>query len=275
MKRAVVQVVGPPGAGATTLIERLLRSSRSRSIGVLRLGHGGGPETGADECERYLAAGALTAVGAGAAGAEVTSVWDVLEEHDELLACDVVVIEGGSVEPREVDIVVFVAPPLGAGEAVLLEERREVDRIDGGTALALLLGLHPDDVSDGPDEFDEEADVEVVETYELSEREAAAIRRLLDEGFPAMRDGAWLRAGWEALEGAELAVVNVRADGERAAARTTRDAIAGLRSNPRWQVGAVARRRDAGPRRCLVGDLSDARDDGTRRVIEAIKRRWR
>lgn len=75
MKRAVVQVVGPPGAGATTLIERLLRSSRSRSIGALRLGHGGSPEAGAVERERYLAAGALTAVSAGATPARGAASW--------------------------------------------------------------------------------------------------------------------------------------------------------------------------------------------------------
>ncbi len=266
-------MVGPPGAGATTLIERLLRSNRSRWIGAVRMRPGGEPEAGAAERERYAAAGAMAAVVAGGPEGTGASVWDVLEGHDELLACDVVLVEGGPIRPREVDTVVFVASPLADGEPLLVEERREVDRIDGVSALALLLGLDPNTVSDVPDEIDGE-DVEVVETIALSDCEASVIRRLLDEGLPSIRDGAWLRAGWEELADAELAVVNVRADDEYAAANATRAAIEALRADGQWQVGAVGRQRGAGPRRSQVGDLSDVRDDGVRRLIEAIKRRW-
>ncbi len=282
VRRALIQVVGPSGAGASTLIERLLRSNRSRAIGVVSFGPSHDVAGRADERERFVTAGATVATVGSSPGGDRATVWDVLEEHDGLLACDVVLIEGGPVERRDVDLVAFVAPPLLDGETLLVDERREVDRVDGALALALALGWDPSDVEIGTGEFDteEEADqhaeedVEVVETFELSDRAAAAIRRLLDEGLPAMLDGAWLRAGWEALAEAELAVVNVRTRGQLAAAHATRAAIEGLRANERWRVGAVRRRHDAGPRRCHVGDLGDARDDGTRRLIEAIKRRW-
>ena len=273
MKRAVVQVVGPPGAGATMLIERLLRSNRSRWMCAVRIRPPGDREAAAAERERYAAAGAMPAVVVDEPEGVGASVWEALQGHEALLACDVVLLEGGPVGPREVDLVVFVAPPLAAGEPLLVEERREVGRVDGETALAFLLGLDPNRASDVPDEIDEE-DVEVVETYALSDREAAAMQRLLDEGLPSMRDGAWLRDGWEPIADADLAVVNVRPDDDPAAVHATRAVIEGLRADARWQVGAAARRRDAGPRRCHVGDLSDPRDDGARRLIDAIKRRW-
>lgn len=160
IERTIVQVVGPPGAGKILLIERLLRSNRARSIGVLRVAHG-------DEA-------------------------------------------GDTGSPA----------------------RSEIER-------------------------------------------AEAITRLLEQGMPIVHSGRWLRAGWEDLADAELAVVNARAEHGHAAARATLRSLEALRTDERWHATLVPRRRDPGPRRSLLVDLTDSKDRESRRLIETIKRRWR
>ena len=116
---------------------------------------------------------------------------------------------------------------------------------------------------------------EVIDTIELSERQAEAITRLLEHGLPVVHSGHWLRSGWEGLAHAELAVVNARAEYGDAAARATLWSLEALRTDERWYATLVPRRPDPGPRRSFLVDLADPRDREARRLIETIKRRWR
>ena len=76
---------------------------------------------------------------------------------------------------------------------------------------------------------------EVIDTIELSERQAEAITRLLEHGLPVVHSGHWLRSGWEGLAHAELAVVNARAEYGDAAARATLRSLEALTTDERWR----------------------------------------
>ena len=244
IERAVIQVIGPPGAGKTRLIERLLRSNRSRTIGALRVAHyenaGDAADAARSETARYEAAGAVVSDRVVLPDGPAASVWGALEAGDDFLfACDVILIEGGPATAVDVDSIVFVAPPLAKGEPLVFEETREVNRIDGRDALLVMLGIDPDGVDDDiPRDDDtelEDVEEEVIDTIELSESQAQAITRLLEHGMPVVHSGHWLRSGWEGLAQAELAVVNTRAEHGDAAARATLRSLEALTTDERWR----------------------------------------
>lgn len=283
-ERTVIQVIGPPGGGKTLLIERLLRANRARTIGALRVVDG--KDAGATAAAARSEAGRFTAAGAAVSDrvvipdATAGSVWGALEAgNDFLFACDVILIEGGPATAGDVDGIVFVAPPLADGEPLVFDETREVGRYDGRDALLLMLGIDPNSVEDDVplDDDTELADVEeeVIDSIELSESQAGAITRLLEHGMPVVHSGHWLRAGWEGLAQAELAVVNARAGHGEAEALATLRALEALRKDERWHATLAPRRHDAGPRRSFLTDLADPRDGESRRLIDTIKRRWR
>ena len=283
-ERTIIQVIGPPGAGKTLLIERLLRANRARTIGALRVVDG--KDAGAtapaasSETARYMDAGAVVSDRVVLPDATAGSVWGALEAGDDFLfACDVILIEGGPATSGDVDGIVFVAPPLADGEPLVFDETREVGRYSGRDALLLMLGIDPDSVEDDiPLDDDtelEDVEEEVIDSIELSESQAEAITRLLEHGMPVVHSGRWLRAGWEGLAQAELAVVNARAGQPEAAALATLRALEALRTDERWHATLVPRRHDAGPRRSFLTDLADPRDGESRRLIDTIKRRWR
>lgn len=220
--RSYTLVTGPAGAGKTSLIEALVASNRSRFLAAIRVVEDGDlaeplvDRGGNDETRRWEASGdveaALLRVPVGWMG-DAISVAEAV--GGSLFVADAIVIEGTvAFRPRELDAAVFVAP---AGGSLLVEERREVARIDGQTALSLALGLNPAD-EDGDEELpyglnvgdvideDDETVVEV-ERIELSSEASRAIRKLLDEGAPAYQHKRWLRRDLEDLWRADLVVI--------------------------------------------------------------------
>lgn len=151
-------------------------------------------------------------------------------------------------------------------------------------ALSLALGLNPSadevdeelpyglNVGDVVDEDDET--VEVVETIELSDEVSRAIGRLLAEGRPSFRHKRWLRRDLDALWKASLVVISAGSPAAREAASRMRDEVLAVRRDE-----ALRREVTGGPldwpRSCFVADLRDSTDDGTRKVVQAVKRRWR
>jgi len=286
--RAYTLVTGPAGSGKTSLIEALVRSNRSRWLAairvaeVVRLAEPIVDEAGNDETRRWQAAGdvdaALLRVPAGWRGDAI----DVAEAvGDTAFVADSIVIEGSiAFRPRELDAAVFVAP---AGGSLLVEERREAGRIDGQTALSLALGLSPADaeedeelpyglnVGDVVDEDDET--LEVVETIELSDEVSRAIRKLLDEGAPAYQKKRWLRRDLDDLWKAHLVVIGTGEPGGDEAARL-RDEVLAVRGDETLRREVTGGLYDW-PRSCFVADLRDRTDDGTKKVVQAVKRRWR
>ena len=109
----LVQLVGPPGGGKTTLIERVLRSSPSRLLAAVRIVPDGAADApvvdpaGDADTARYSAAGA----------------WFSQR----------VLMPAGA--PCDVDAVVFVTAPLAPGVGLTVVETAEVGRLDGRDAL--------------------------------------------------------------------------------------------------------------------------------------------
>jgi len=282
----LVQVVGPPGGGKTTLIERLLRSSRSRQLAAVRIvpddaAHGPVLDPDGDgETARYAAAGALPSQRVLVPAGERLDVLDALDACEAAIyAADAILIEGGQARRGEVDAVVFVTPPLAPGGALTVVETREVGRLDGRDALRLMVGLAPiesdeelaeleaiDELGDG------DLEEEVVDEFEIPDAVAERILDLLEHGYPFMQEVTELRPGFEGLAEADVAVVWA---GEAASVEATRAAIAGLRGDEALVRSLHRDYVDVGPRTVVVADLRDARDAGARRALEAIKRRMR
>jgi len=289
--RSYTLVTGPAGSGKTALIEALVGSNRSRSLAAIRVVEVAGlaepfvDPAGNDETRRWQAAGdvdaALLLVPDGWPG-DAISVTEAVGAS--LLPADAIVVEGDvAFHRRELNAAVFVAPADGP---LLVEERREVGRIDGQTALALALGLNPADADTDQDEelpyglnvgdvIDEDDETVVdVERIELSDEVSLAIRTLLDEGQPTFQHKRWLRRDLGSLAKAHLVVIGT---GHRAGdemARRLRDEILAVRRDEALRREVTGGRYDW-PRLCFVADLRDRTDDGTRKVVQAVKRRWR
>lgn len=287
--RSYTLVTGPAGAGKTSLIEALVGSNRSRWLAAIRVVEDGDlaeplvDEAGNDETRRWEASGDVDAtllrVPVGWAGDPI----DVAEAiGGSLLAADAIVIEGNvAFRPRELDAAVFVAP---AGGSLLVEERREVGRIDGQTALSLALGLNPADVDDDEelpyglnvgDVIDEDDETfEEVERIELPDEVSRAIRKLLDEGAPSYQHKRWLRRDLEDLWKAHLVVIHAEGPAAHEEASRLRDEILAVRGDDALRREVTGHQYEW-PRSCFVADLRDRTDEGTRKVVQAVKRRWR
>jgi len=175
----LVQVVGPPGGGKTTLIERVLRSSPSRLLAAVRIVPDEAVRApvvdpaGDADTVRYAAAGAWSSLRVLVPAGAPCDVFDALDACEG--AChpaSAILIEGGRVRRGDVDAVVFVTAPLPAGVGLTVVETREVGRLDGRDA--------------------------------LGER----ILELLEHGYPVRQEVTELRPGFEGLAEAQLAVVS-------------------------------------------------------------------
>lgn len=283
----LVQVVGPPGAGKTTLIERSLRSTRNATLAAVRVVEEDVDAVARDEegaeVASWRAAGAIVPQSVRMPVGHPHGVHAALQACGPgLSAADVVLVEGGPVGRRDVDVVAFVTRALGDGESLAVDEAREVGRMDGGEALSLMLGLTPLSEEEAeeaglPTEgevIDEDDDVEVGETIEIPEPAAARIRELLAHGHPLMQRGRWLREGYEGLVHAHVVVVQPGPDGDRGLADRTKGMIEAALGDEELRrtypdVRYVHRRT------IVLADLAGARDPGARKVVESLKRRWR
>ena len=287
---ALVQVVGPPGGGKTTFIERLLQSSRKRVMAAVRIVVDGDvrvPEldpAGDADTARYTAAGARVSQ-----RILVPPGWpDVLSALDAsdgaLHSADTILIEGGPVQRDDVDAVVFVTLALAAGDSLTQVEQREIGRLDGREVLRLMVGLSPVPSEAEQAELDAFealveasddgllAEEEVIESFEIPDAAAEWILELLEHGYPVNQQVTEFRPGFEALAEAQLAVVT---GDDAEAVPATCAAINGLRRNEALLRSLHRYHAGFGPRTVLAADLRDPRDIGTRKAVEAVKRRMR
>ena len=291
----LVQVVGPPGGGKTTLIERVLRSSPSRLLAAVRIVHDDAvrapvlDKAGDADTARYAAAGAWSSQRVLVPAGVPCDVLDALDACEGAFhPASAILIEGGAARRGDVDVVVFVTAPLAPGVGLTVVETREVGRLDGRDALRLMAGLAPIaseeeraelDALEALDEEDDEG--EVIDEFEIPDALGERILELLEHGYPVLQEVTELRPGFEGLAEAHLAVVSAGGAGgaggagDAASVEATLAAIAGLRAD---EALLRSLRRDPagfGPRTVVAADLRDPRDAGTRKAVEAVKRRMR
>ena len=282
----LVQVVGPPGGGKTTLIERVLRSSPSRLLAAVRIVPDEAVRApvldpaGDVDTVRYAAAGAWSSqrvlVPAGAA-CDVLDVLDACE--GAFYPASAFLIEGGVARRGDADAIVFVTAPVAPGVGLTVVETREVARLDGRDALRLMAGLAPITSEeeraelDALEALDEEVDEgEVIDEFEIPDAVGERILELLEHGYPVRQEVTELRPGFEGLAEAQLAVVGA---GDAAAVEATLAAIAGLRADEALLRSLRRDRVGFGPRTVVAADLRDPREAGTRKAVAAVKRRMR
>jgi hypothetical protein len=288
----LVQVVGPSGGGKTTLIERVLRSSPSRLLAAVRIVPDDAVRApvldpaGDADTVRYAAAGAWRSRRVRVPAGAPCDVLDVLDACEGAFhAASAVLIEGGAARRGDVDAIVFVTSPLERGVGLTVVETREVGRLDGRDALRLMAGLAPIASEeeradlDALEALDEGDDIgEVIDEFEIPDALGERILELLEHGYPVRQEVTELRPGFEGLPEAHLAVVSAGdagGAGDAGSVAATLAAIAGLRAD---EALLRSLRRDHvrfGPRTVVAADLREPRDPGTRKALEAVKRRMR
>jgi hypothetical protein len=284
ISRVIIHVDGPPGAGKTAFVERLLgaldewvlavRCRRDESLRQARESSSARDP----EVRRYRAAGASDAgrftfpSGRDAADDFFTSrlLTDVL---------DVVVIEGDS-PLRDADLRAFVAPP-PVGQDLLVRERRDraaqqraqadamqrlLDRPDGAARLL-------EQLVGGPVVALAREQPELLEQARLSL--LAGIGKVRAAPPPTPTEHWAVAAGYSGIERAQLVVLNTSEDAERERAQGLLDDIRRLRADRAVFDDVLGWRGSRVPITAVVADLADPRDAGTRKAVARVKRSLR
>lgn len=280
IERALVHVAGPPGAGKTAFIERLLEADFVLAICIraehdpeLRREHESRPGTHA-ELRRFreAGAGAVALYRFGEPDTEAFFMSAVMQDYSEA-----VLIEGDCpVDP--VDISVFVAPVPAAGRSLLRRVVREhaVERqasveqlaraLEDPGALARLLGDAIGEplvalASQRPDFLD---DLRRSLKAKLSDARRAPP--------PAPTEHWALDAGYEGIQRAQMVVVNVRSEAERARAAALVADVARLRKDEAVFRDVLGWRGSKVAVSALSVDLVNPKDAGLRKAIARVKR---
>jgi hypothetical protein len=285
--RAFVVVDGPAGAGKTLLIERLLRSNRSKLLMVARgvLGvlddERAKPRASASrrdrELGRYREAGAsnVTRYEFPRSVRESDAFFDTrfMEDYSEG-----VIIEGDSPLGVPPDLAVFVAPPLPDGERLV--RRVRVDHSEAHERRLEQLGALVSSPDGGAGVMREMLESELGRALPLPEAAlaqarasfAAAFEQAKSAGPPAPTRRWALAEGYRGIERAQVVAVNVRSDAERERAAALLPDLARLRKDPKIFDDVIGWRGKRLPITAVVADLADAKDKGTRQILARIKR---
>lgn len=259
--RPWIEVGGQPGAGKTMFIERLLSAGLGLAV-CLRAERDPQARTEAAtapahdaELRRYARAGAAAVARYRFAetGSEAIYSSDPLQEYSQL-----VVIEGES--PCEwVDCRVFVARPLPAGETLLRRVRIEPEARRSQHHRRQLLRGAPGS------EWNEQHPMlrELMRYMQARGREPAA---------PARREAWTLADGFAGIELAQLVVVNVRSEAERAAAAALLGEVARLRKDREVFGDVIGLGGTRHPVTAVATDLAGAGDAGWQKVLAKLRR---
>jgi hypothetical protein len=279
ISRVIIHVDGPPGAGKTAFVERLLGALdewvlavRCRRDDALRQAR----ESSAardPEVRRYRAAGASDA-----GRFTFPSGRDVADDFftSGLMTgvSDVVVVEGDS-PLRHADLRVFVAPPPAVGQPLLVRERRDrAAQRAQAAAMERLLG-EPDGAArlleqlvGGPVVTFARQRPDLLEQARVSL--LAGIGKVRAAPPPTER---WaIGTGYAGIEHAQLVVVNTGEDAERRRAQGLLEEVQRLRADQAVFDDVLGWRGSRVPITVVVADVSDRRDAGTRKAVARVKR---
>jgi hypothetical protein len=281
ISRVIIHVDGPPGAGKTAFVERLLgaleewvlavRCRRDESLRQARESS----STRDPEVRRYRAAGASDA------GRFIfPSARDAADDFfTSRLLTDVsdVVIEGDS-PLRDADLRVFVALPPAAGQTLLVRERRDRAAQHRARAAAMerLLGE-----TDGAARLLEQLVGGPVVAFAREGPELLEQARVgLLAGIGKIRSAPpmvptehWAVAvDYAGIEYAQLVVVNACEGAERRQAHGLLEDVRRLRADQAVFDDVLGWHGSRVPITAVVADLADARDAGTRKAVARVKR---
>jgi len=285
IERTFVQIGGMPKAGKTVLVEHLLRVfdghvSVARCIRANNLWE---PQetrpVRSVELRRYREAGASDAVRyrfpASRADHEAFFSTELMDDFT-----DSVILEGDRPIPY-VDVSVFVADPLQAGETLLVrktrdrareaaEEIEKVERMLGdpdgvakilaqrlGSAMGAFVRKNPEELGQ----------------FEAALR--AGIAKARQAPPPEPTEHWVVHSRYSGIEWAQVAVVNVRRDDQRAWADRTLDDLRRIRRDEEVFDDVLGQGGKRTPITAVAADLSDPKDPGTRKAITRIKRSMR
>ena len=280
--RVVIHVDGPPGAGKTAFIERLLGALDGRVLAVrcrrnesLRQARESS-FTRDPEVRRYRAAGASDA-GRFTFPSARDSGDDFFTSRLLTDVSDVVVIEGDS-PLRDADLRVFVASPPATGQTLLVRERRDRAAQQRARAAAMerLLGE-----PDGAARLLEQLVGGPVVTFARERPELLEQARVgLLAGIGKIRTAPplaptehWAVAvGYAGIEYAQLVVVNAYENAKRRRAHGLLEDVRRLRSDQAVFDDVLGWRGSRVPITAVVADLAEARHAGTRKAVARVKR---
>jgi molybdopterin-guanine dinucleotide biosynthesis protein len=283
ISRVIIHVDGPPGAGKTTFVERLLvaldewvlavRCRRGESLRQARESFSARDP----EVRRYRVAGASDA-GRFTFPAAQDSADDFFTSRLLTDVSDVVVIEGDS-PLGDADLRVFVAPPPAAGQTLLVRERRDraAQQRARTAAMERLLG-EPDGAArlleqlvGGPVVAFARERPELLEQARVGL--LAGIGKIRTAPPLAAPTEHWAVAvGYAGIEYAQLVVVNACEDAEQRRAHGLLEDVRRLRADQAVFDDVLGWRGSRVPITAVVADLADARHAGTRKAVARVNR---
>ena len=282
ISRVIIHVDGPPGAGKTTFVERLLgaldewvlavRCRRGESLRQARESSSARDP----EVRRYRVAGASDA-GRFTFPAAQDSADDFFTSRLLTDVSDVVVIEGDS-PLRDADLRVFVAPLPAAGQTLLVRQRRDhAAQLRVRTAAMERLLGEPDGAARLLEQLVGGPVVALArERPELLEQARVGLLAGIGKigtAPPLAPTEHWaVAAGYAGIEYAQLVVVNACQDAERRRAHSLLEDVQRLRADQAVFDDVLGWRGSRVPITAVVADLADARDPGTRRAVARVKR---
>jgi molybdopterin-guanine dinucleotide biosynthesis protein len=282
ISRVIIHVDGPPGAGKTTFVERLLgaldewvlavRCRRGESLRQARESSSARDP----EVRRYRVARASDA-GRFTFPAAQDSADDFFTSRLLTDVSDVVVIEGDS-PLRDADLRVFVAPLPAAGQTLLVRQRRDhAAQLRVRTAAMERLLGEPDGAARLLEQLVGGPVVALArERPELLEQARVGLLAGIGKigtAPPLAPTEHWaVAAGYAGIEFAQLAIVNACQDAERRRAHSLLEDVQRLRADQAVFDDVLGWRGSRVPITAVVADLADARDPGTRRAVARVKR---
>ena len=278
--RALVHVAGPPGVGKTTLIERLLESEvafatciRTERDPGLRHEEESAPKRH-PELRRYREKGAAAVALYRFPRPDSDAFYcsSVMEEYSEA-----VFIEGDC--PLDfVDLSVFVAPAPRGGESLLrrttrdhaAEHRASLDRYAAAFATRETLARYL------AEELGEPMATAALRRPEVLDELRASMKRGLAKARrappPAPTEHWALGERYEGLAGAQLVVVNLHGEDDRARAEDLCREIHRLRKDPTVFADVIGGHGSRVPITAVVSNLENPKDPGWRKCSSRVRR---
>jgi len=289
-----------PGAGKTTLIQRLLESNKSRAVQASRClarpgsgdwkeerGHLPGKTTSRHaELSKWLEAGAEDANMLTYDPDKIDLESLIPQVDGGFGAWDEWVLEAENSRHPRVHCSVYVLRPL-PDSARLVEERESIvahlpfDEYlrHAGDDLPPQETLEPADDSVEETHIDIPIDLELPERLAevgvvLNESERNRLRTLIQEGIPIRSKRPALRPECARMPAAEVVIINLHHEDERPLAEATHAQIVGFFKD--WKLRSQIEYRSLVTRAGVyLANLQDANDPGTQKALAQIKRKLR